>query len=226
MSIRLHLIVEGQTEETFVNRVLTPYLSSFKIWSDARRVLTGRKKGRIFRGGMTDYSRAKRDITLWIKEDGGQDSFFTTMFDLYGLPDDFPGFSESQDLAPLEKITKIEAALERDISHPRFIPYLQLHEFEAILFSDPQKLDWQFFEHGKAINSLIQIASQFDSPEFIDDGAETSPSKRIISEIPQYKNLKPIVGPVTAEKIGLSRIREKCKHFDAWLSRLERLDKP
>jgi hypothetical protein len=90
--IRLHVVAEGQTEEEFVNTVLSLHLGAFDISTDVRCVETSRDRRGIHRGGMLDYRRAKRDLTFWMREDRRADAFFTTMFDLYALPDDFPGF--------------------------------------------------------------------------------------------------------------------------------------
>jgi hypothetical protein len=80
MSVRLHFIVEGQTEETFVNRVIIPHLASCSVWGDVRCVMTGRKRSTIHRGGLVSYARARKDILLWMKEDQNRDVAFTTMF--------------------------------------------------------------------------------------------------------------------------------------------------
>src|SRR5437762_9603660 len=95
--IRLHILVEGQTEEEFVNSVLTEHLGDFNISTDVRSVETSRdrKKNIKYRGGLSKYQKAKRDLERWMKEDSNPDSFFTTMFDLYSLPDDFPKFDEA-----------------------------------------------------------------------------------------------------------------------------------
>ena len=34
--IRLHVTVEGRTEEAFVNRTLRPYLANFGVYADVR----------------------------------------------------------------------------------------------------------------------------------------------------------------------------------------------
>lgn len=224
MSARLHFIVEGQTEETFVNCVLTPQLATLSVWGKARCVMTSRKRGFKYRGGLDSYARAKKDIILWMKEDQNRDAFFTTMFDLYGLPTDFPGYDAARRINdPRKRVAAMEDAIRQDFQHPRFIPYIQLHEFEALLLADPQKLDWEYLEHSTAIQNLIEMASDFDSPELIDDGNETAPSKRIIKEIPEYNGMKASAGPLVAEKIGLSVLRAKCNHFGEWLGKLEGL---
>lgn len=222
--IRLNVIVEGQTEETFVNRILGPYLGVLNVFVSARRVETGRKRGRIFRGGMISYLKAKKDIELWMKEDKGDDARFTTMFDFYRLPDDFPGFEEAkQKFDPYEKIKIIEEKFKSDIAPLRFIPYLQLHEYEALLFSDIDKLHYYYIDHNSQLNKLKQDISGITNPELINDNPEAAPSKRIIKYLPSYEKEKPAAGPIIAEHIGLQKIRSKCQHFNAWVSLLESL---
>ncbi len=224
MSIRLHFIVEGQTEEAFVNQILSPHLANFAVWTKARCVETLRKRGVKHRGGIARYARAKRDITKWIKEDQNSDARFTTMFDLYGLPKSFPGYQAAKLISdPYKRVKVLEDALGKDISNPRFIPYFQLHEFEALLLSDPQKFSPQFYDYSGGIQRLVNMVSRYDSPERINDGNQTAPSKRIIAEIPRYEGSKASAGPDIAREIGLPTLRLKCKHFGEWLGRLEAL---
>ena len=107
---RLHITAEGQTEESFVNDTLKPHLASYGVYADVRRVLTGKKHGKLYRGGMTNYAKAKNDIVRWLKEERGNgDVAFSTMFDLYALPEDFPGFAEAKRLNnPYQKVAAIE----------------------------------------------------------------------------------------------------------------------
>ncbi len=126
---------------------------------------------------------------------------------------------------PLSKVEVLERAFGSDLNNRQFIPYIMLHEFEALLFADPSKLDWVFLEHEKEIGRLVDLRSEFKSPEFIDDGTDTAPSKRIISQIPEYGARKASAGPLVAEKIGLPTLRAECGHFAQWLKRLEVLSK-
>ena len=220
--MRLHFIVEGQTEEAFINRVLVPYLTSHEVWGNVRCVMTSKKRKVVYRGGVISYTMVKNDITLWMKEDQNSDVAFTTMFDLYALPSDFPCYDEARKINDVYKrVEMLEQAISKDIQHPRFIPYIQLHEFEALIFADPQKLDWEFFSHDRAIKSLINMTASVHSPELIDDGNSTAPSKRIIQEIPEYEGMKVSAGPLVVEKIGLRTLRQKCPHFAQWLEKLE-----
>jgi hypothetical protein len=222
--MRLHFIAEGQTEETFINRVIVPHLASYSVWGDVRCVMTGRTRSIIHRGGLRSYVRAKKDIMLWMKEDQNPDAAFTTMFDLYALPSDFPGYEETvRARCPYARVAELERAMLGDVGHPRFTPYIQLHEYETLLLADPQKLDCRYSDCDRAIQNLVDMVAGFDSPELIDDGANTAPSKRIIREIPEYEGMKASAGPLVAEHIGLPTLRHKCAHFDQWLVQLENL---
>ena len=224
---RLHFVVEGQTEETFVKNVLAPYLGQFNIFVNVRNVETSRSKTKIYRGGLIDYQKAKTDLQLWMRQEArNSDVYFTTMFDLYRLPDSFPAYHEAKRQSdPYQKVALLEKALAEELDYSRFMPYIQLHEFEALLFADIAKLDWEFLEHEREIASLVKLADEFGNPELIDDGPETAPSKRIIQLIPEYAARKVSVGSIVAQKIGVATLREKCLHFDQWLLQLEQLDK-
>lgn len=224
--IRLNMIVEGQTEERFVHDVLEEHLAARNIFVAVRCVETSRDKKRhkIYRGGMIDYRRAKNDILRWMKEDQRPEAWFTTMFDLYALPEDFPGHDEARKAStPQLRVVALETALQNQVNHLRFIPYLQLHEFEALLLADPTKFDWVFIEHSQAIARLVALAAPYATPEDINDNTTTAPSKHIIYEIPEYEFQKASAGPIIASKIGLQTLRQKCPHFDSWLTRLETL---
>lgn len=223
--VRLHFVVEGQTEERFVKRVLVAHLAAMDVFVDVRAVETShdRRKNKIYRGGLLDYQRAKKDLKTWMQEDQQDESWFTTMFDLYALPDTFPGMDRPRDPDPHRRVNTLEAAFANDIEHRRLVPYIQLHEFEALLFSDPSKLKSTFLDRTAAVRELVALASTFATPELIDDGQATAPSKRIIAHIPEYDDQKADAGPKVAEAIGLDVLRTKCTHFGEWLARIEGL---
>jgi hypothetical protein len=224
MNPRLHFIVEGQTEETFVNRVLVPHFASFSIWADVRKVMTSKQGNYYYRGGIRQYDKVKKDISLWIKEDHKADSFFTTMIDLYALPSDFPEYATLQALMNHStKVINLENAFSKDIDHPHFIPYIQLHEFESLVLVDPLRLKTQFDGRDKNIDRLSTECAKSKTPEDINEGQDTAPSKRIIREVPEYEGRKSSVGPIITEKIGLPILRTKCEHFNNWLTRLEKI---
>ncbi|MEQ8468224.1 DUF4276 family protein [Coleofasciculus sp. E1-EBD-02] len=222
--IRLHIVAEGQTEEEFVKSVLTEHLGILNISTDVHCITSKRTKKKVYRGGAVSYGKIKKDIMLWLKQDRNQEARFTTMLDLYALPNDFPNFAESQNKSdPYQKVEQLEAAFGNDINDPRFIPYIQLHEFEALILSDPQKLTERFPDYQVNIHKLLAVCEKFTSPELINNGSTTAPSKRLNKFIPGYEDAKVSVAPLIAKKIGLPTIRQKCPHFNAWISQLEQL---
>ena len=234
MPIRLHITAEGQTEERFVKEVLAPYLGEREVWADARSVLTSKNNrlGVEYRGGWrrtTAYATVKRDICTWMKEDRNPDVRFTTMFDLYALPRDFPGYTEAlRETDPYRRVAILEETLAADINgelnDTRFIPYIQLHEFEALILADPKQLGWEFLEHDDPIQRLINMVEiEGGNPELIDDGVTTAPSKRIIAEIAEYAGSKATSGPLVVGKIGMPLLCERCRHFAQWIAGLVRL---
>src|SRR4028118_870006 len=98
------------------------------------------------------------------------------------------------------------------------------HEYEASLFSAPKCFEYLNAGRTKEIEALRAIASQYETPELINDGPQTAPSKHIIAQFPDYGKAKSAFGPQLAERIGLQVIRSKCSHFDKWLARLESLN--
>ncbi|MBI1784882.1 DUF4276 family protein [Candidatus Sumerlaeota bacterium] len=218
--IHLHLVVEGQTEETFARDVLAPHLASFGVRARARSVETGRRRRRVYRGGLTTYMNAMRDLKFWMAQDPRGESRFTTMFDLYALPEDFPGYDASREIAdPYQRVAHLEKSLADDLRDQRFIPYLQLHEFEALLFSDPASFHRYFIHHELRVKKLETQAREFESPELIN--RNFPPSKRILEQFHGYP--KASAGPMIAGFIGMQTIRRRCRHFDGWLTRLEGL---
>jgi hypothetical protein len=221
--IRLNIIVEGHTEERFVKEVLSVHLALFQVYAVARKVETSRHGKKLYKGGITTYAKLKNDFHRWMKHDNSSNVRFTSMFDLYGLPKDFPGFQQSITMNnPYQKVEYLENSFAKDIQDSRFIPYIQLHEYEALILSKPQSLKKIFLEHDKQINTLVELTKSFSTPELIDDGFDTSPSKRIIQQIPSYRFVKSSAGP-SAKDIGLETIRKKCPHFGNWLHQLENL---
>lgn len=223
--IRLNITAEGQTEERFVKETLSPHLGNFNLSTDIRCVLTSKDKQKKYRGGLISYQKAKFDIITWLKTDKHNETRFTTMFDLYALPDDFPGYNEAIKLSdPYMKVEVIEQALKADIDDWRFIPYIQLHEFEALLFTKPSELELEYFHHKAAIQALENILQQFrNNPELINDRSDFAPSKRIIQLIPEYEGNKVNVGAVIAGIIGIDKLKQSCSHFRNWVEQLEKL---
>ncbi|HLP44702.1 MAG TPA: DUF4276 family protein [Candidatus Kapabacteria bacterium] len=97
-----------------------------------------------------------------------------------------------------------------------------MHEFEALIFADLEKLNLEFPDKEAAIQKLLEMA-RGKNPELINDHPDTAPSKRIIKEIKFYEKNKSVAGPSVVESIGLTCLKEKCKHFGEWITKLEGL---
>lgn len=222
--IRIYIVTEGQTEEAFVRDLLLDHLQRFNIF-DVRphSITTGNHNGRPIRGGFLKYNHLKNDVIRWLRQD--PNSYVTTMVDLYGLPLDFPNrnhFMSNND--PYKKVEGAEEELYKDINNLRFIPYIQLHEFEAILFSDIEEIHQSMIASGSNSSHhrrLISIRNDYKTPEYINGSQFTAPSKRIKKIYPSYQKLTD--GIIIAKRIGIETIRKECSHFDGWLSKLELL---
>ena len=219
---RLNFIVEGQTEETFVNRMITSHLATYSINVSVRCVTTGRKQGHVFRGGMPSYHKIKNDIVGWLSED--KESYLTTFFDFYGLTNDFPGYQDAISKVTIEqKLRCVQDSLAEDIDNIRLIPYIQMYEFETLLYSDILTLDetMQMYSFKSKSNQLNEIIKCYTSPEEINNNPKTAPSKRLLKLYEGYEKITH--GCDAAELIGLSLIRQKCYWFHQWMNRLEAL---
>lgn len=227
--MRLHVFAEGPTEAGFFERVLSPHLWNHGVFSHKPALTaTSRRAGASARGGVLRYEPFRDDIVRWIRrQEGHEDVRFTTMIDLYALPDDFPGYKEASRLSsPPERVACLERELAKDVGSRAFLPYIQLHEFEALLFVEPEKFSDLGIAPPRGIAELREIADRFQDPEWIDGEPSGAPSKRIIRAIPRYAKLKPHAGPLVAEAIGLPALRARCAHFGAWVASLERLATP
>lgn len=223
----LNIFCEGQTEQGFCTQVLQPHL--FPLGDGIVLTLAVGEKDYHHLYGIgrhTSYAKVRKFIRNTIKQREGKNVYFTTLFDLYALPNDFPGKSGNvRDHAnPTPYVDALETAFGEEIACYHFVPYLQLHEYETILFAEPEAFSVSFEDCDDKIVELKSIAASEPTIEHIDDGRDTAPSKRIIDVLPEYKGRKASAGPDIAEYIGLTTIRNKCPHFDQWLARLENLN--
>lgn len=226
---RLLIHVEGQTEEDFVNEVLRDHLIAKGYHAvDAR--LVGNARLRQRRGGIRSWPSVRRDIANHLKEDA--DCIATTMVDYYGLPTmgdaAWPGRQKAAGLTTGGKGSCVEDALLEDLvremgrgfDRRRFIPFVVMHEFEALLFSDCAAFS-RAIGRPNLEPALRAVRETFASPEDINDSPLTAPSKRVETLVPGYE--KPLFGALAVLEIGLGKIRKECAHFDGWLRILEKL---
>jgi len=222
----LHIVVEGDTEERFVNDLLAKHFANFGTYVHCRKLRTGWSGNVQMKGGLLKYPKFRDDVLRWIRADRNRDNvWYSSMIDLYGFPvDDQSPYSKIIRLLPnaYDKVAQLEEAIAQDINHDRFIPYIQLHEFEALVLVDPEKLlDLFIGENTQVVRLKREIAEI--PPELINDDPHSAPSKRIQKYLPPYEKIKSFAGPLIAEEIGLTTIREACPHFNQWISKLEEL---
>jgi len=224
----LNIIVEGSSEEVFVNDVLVKHFASLNIFVSARKIRTGwdRLNNKPSKGGFLKYVKFRNDVLRWIESDRNQPHFYyTSMLDLYAFPKDelSPYNTVIQAINdPYRKIIALEHAIAKDINHSKFIPYVQLHEFEAFLMVEPDRLLAMYPNGQIGINRLKRDIGT-TKPEEINESQQTAPSKRIIKYLPDYEGQKAQVGPLVAQDIGLTALRSNCPHFDDWISKLENI---
>ena len=228
-SVHIFIVVEGQTEQTFVRDVLAPQMAPRKIY--LYPALIG-KPGH--KGGDIRFEKAKNDIGNFLHQ--RNDTYITTMFDYFRIDSEWPGkadilrqINNGTALTASQKAEILETATCQEIvrtfpgcnSENRFIPYIEMHEFEALLFSDAIILA----EKTEIDVSLIRkIIKKYNNPEEINDEPENAPGKRLESLKDGYR--KVAMGKTISEAIGIAGIRRQCPHFHDWLTKLEQLKNP
>lgn len=208
---RVHVVVEGPTEESFVKNVLAEVLWPRQVYLIP--IILGPPG---HKGGNPNYARLRKDVLLQLKQD--RTAYCSTMLDFCGLGQGFPGSPLPENLPNLDKVIRIEQAVKADIIAQvpdlrpdiRFVPYLQLHEYEGLLFSDPVAFARGIYQLNLAA-SFQQIRSEFPTPEDINDNPNTHPSKRVLELHPSYR--KPLYGALPALEVGVNAMRQECPHF-------------
>ena len=225
-SVVIYIVVEGQTEQTFVRDVLAPQMADKGIYLHS--ALIG-KPGH--KGGYVRFDRAKIDICNFLRQQN--DTYISTMFDYFRIDSKWPGIEEvhrqvqnGATLTAIDKAEIIETATRNEIvmTFPgcdlenRFIPYIEMHEFEALLFSDADILA----EKTEIdVSQILRIIGEYNNPEEINDDPVKGPSKRLKELKNGYR--KVAMGKTVSEAIGIQAIQRQCPHFNNWLTKLEHL---
>ena len=208
--VRLAIVAEGPTERLFVNGVLAEHLWQWRI--DTKASLIGRGGG-CQGGGRVNVHRL-----------AGAMSDLYWSFDVVTSLVDFYGFERKGSATVDELEAKIRDRVQKEIRHDwderKVLPYVQRHEFEALLFTDVEAFQ-SIGVDKQGVSRLRDIRSQFDTPEDINDHSDTAPSKRIFQVVPEYR--KVTQGRVVGVEIGLEKMRSACPRFGEWLARLEAL---
>lgn len=212
---RIIIIGEGPTEQAFCNDVLQPYFNRHGLFIENPKI----KKSK---GGIVAWSELKKQIELHLNN---PHVIVTMMIDYYGIHSqhNFPSWEESKTIVnKTRRMAFLEKAMHEDFTDKirhRFVPYIQLHEFEGLLFSDISKIEANFEDHEFTdYDYLIETHGRFENPEDINDGKTTAPSKRLERIIKKYN--KVAYGSLLAQEIGLTTIRKKCPRFNTWIEKL------
>lgn len=215
---RVIIICEGETEREFCKNVLAPHLIHLDIFIQAPLIKRSM-------GGIVRWSILKKEIETHLQE---PNVIVSTLIDYYGLYQkyNFPKWSEGEKIMNKnERMDFIENAMKEDITDAvkhRFIPYLQLHEFEGLLFNDIKLFYEQVpISELVGIEELKKTFADYDNPEMINNKKETSPSHRLKRIIKGYN--KPLYGHYFAEAIGIEKIRAKSPRFNQWIEKITSL---
>lgn len=210
--MKLAVVVEGQTEERFVKDVLRSHLKGHGV--DAVPILIGssrRKKA----GGDVNVD----DLVMDLCDALDQYEAATSLVDFYRFRD--KGELTADDLEGLVS----QGIMEGRGDKPPVRPYVQVHEFEGLLFSDPEAFRVALRCPPNRAESIIErlrgILDEFDTPEHINDNPDSAPSKRLERELRGYRKI--VDGIAVARQIGIGKIGEECPRFRAWLNWMEQL---
>jgi len=219
--IEVLAIVEGKTEQIFIESLLKPYLAERRIFIRATQVSKPGQKG-----GDVRFERVKNDLELHLKQ--RTDTYVTTFVDYYGIKE-WPGLERievnatpKQIAAQVNQATKAEVMVlfAQQQAERRFIPFIAVHEFEALLFSDGDILA---AELGVDESCISAVLLECGAPEAINNSPNTAPSKRLDTWSANGKFAKTTQGIAIAHKIGIAKMRGACPLFDGWLAQFEAL---
>jgi len=143
------------------------------------------------------------------------------MFDFYGFPDEHPGAHRVRAATnTFAKAQEIESTMRRQFEHPRFIPFVMVHEFEALVFADSGKAANILGAPGlqEIMDDILRAAG---GAEQVNDGEDTHPKARLQNAARNYHEC--VDGPDIVHEIGMEVLKAKCPRFGKWVQRLENL---
>ncbi len=213
MSRRVIIVVEGDTEEEFVRSSIAPHFLNLGIF-DVRgiKIRTSSRQ----KGGIGSYLKFRNNVEQLINQE--KDTVVSSLLDYFRLPSSFPKYVEAAAFSnSSEKVSFLEEAMAEDIGNPRFIPYIQLHEFEALLFTDLRGFEYCGFSHVQ-LKQITSIISNHKNPEDINNDPETAPSKRLLKIFPGYS--KVLHGNIIVQVNGFPLLLKSCPRFNYWIQKL------
>jgi hypothetical protein len=212
------ILVEGQTEEQFVDRVLQPYLNpdcrSDGVWLQPIVVTTSRTPAGSKARGGGGWKHYDRNLNVLL----GQSHWFRVglLLDYYAYPRDAPG-AQAAGRGRIRHRLLVEA-LATEYKDARFVPGVALHEFETWVIAAAIDRPEILGERAPA-QRLQAVVREFSGDvELINDGQQTAPSKRVLDAWPGYS--KTIDGIDAVLDAGLDRVLMHCPALRDWVERL------
>ena len=213
---RVYVYCEGQTEETFINKILRPYFCRVDIAVIPIVCTTSYTPTKKYKGGVSSYGKIRRELAALCKNQYRSGGYVTTMFDYYAMPKDTPGIDcDEPDIQ--KRIEIIEEAINSDIQQQNFRFHFMLHEFEGILFSNPNS--FCKIADESVVREIRAVKDEHLTPEHINNSPNTAPSKRLERLIPDYKKIAN--GISLAEDMGIDVIMKECPHFRQWIQMIK-----
>ena len=211
MYSHVNILCEGQSEEIFAKRLLAPYFSKYNIYITP-----------IILGGVARYGGIRRELKRIGKDSS---SYLSTMLDFYKLPQDTPGMNRIDQLGPENAGDSVESEIYMDLRDELncrdFIPNLLIHEYEALLFSNVECFSCCEGITESMLRRFSKIRYDYATPEQINSGEQTAPSKRILQIYPSYQKISD--GILIASNIGIEKMLEECPHFAKWIQKIQEL---
>ncbi|MDZ7879286.1 MAG: DUF4276 family protein [Saprospiraceae bacterium] len=215
----LYIIVEGETELEFVNRLLIPFLIKKGLHTHIQGVPIDMKGGGHGFNNIEHFKKTIRPLLL-----NENEPIITTMIDHYGINSErkLPNYSTCiQNIQVEQRIKCMEDNLVHIVNSIKpyrfFIPNILRHEMETLFYANPEKgFD---LEDEKIKNAVLAICKAFPNIEDINSTPQGAPSKRLIAiyEANEKKYNKKVDGVDIAELTGMDIILEKCPRFRAWV---------
>lgn len=196
--VRVGISVEGVTEERFIKILLEPYLSQRGVYVTPVSI-----------NGNVSVNRVKHEL----EKLAYSFDYVSTFYDFYG----FKHKDKGETKITLE--SKIKESV-KDGLRERLMPYIQMYEFEGLLFSCPGAIATVLQDDSLSVWANRVLIEFENNPEKINNSQETAPSKRFEATT---KYRKTTHGPNISKQIGLAKMRKMCVGFDDWLTKLERL---
>ena len=208
--INIGVVCEGQTETDFIKQLNKKCFNKLNI--SLKPVGINDEQKNI--GGNISIAR----IVDFLHKHSNMYPMLTTFIDFYRLKN-----KGNKKVSELEEEIKKEFYKDNKYRNKILIPYIQMHETEALWFSDINAIIQVKNANKKQKEDLSKIIEKYKNPEDINDSYETAPSKRLENIFCDYS--KVIDGKEISNKISINIFIEKCPRFSKWVNEISNLQK-